>query len=428
MGIAKPRIAIIGAGPSGIAAAKRMLAAGLDRLVVFDRNMEVGGNWIYNEAQSHSSVFETTHIISSKTWSQYEDFPMPTHYPDYPSHRQLLDYFQAYAKHFGILPYIRFGTSIQEARPSEEGWALRLATGEVEHFDYLLVANGHHWSPRIPHYEGTFSGTFLHSHDYKNNRAYAGKRVLVIGGGNSACDCAVETARVSEKTTISMRRGYYIIPKFMMGEPTDVVSARSHWLPKFIRKPLLKLALRLEVGSYEAYGLQKPRDPLLSVHPTLNSELLYALRHGKVEPKPDIAYFAGKTVCFKDGTSDEFDVIIACTGYYIRHPFFDKALIDYEDKEVPLFLRVFHPNHRNLFFIGLVQPLGCIWPLADKQAALVAQHIKGAYKLPPNMPQRIAKELVEIRQQYQATPRHTVEVDYHDYLKALQKELKKATT
>ena len=99
---ANPRLCVIGAGPSGIAAAKALLQAGFTDVTVFERNLEVGGNWIYKPEPSHSSVFETTHIISSKALSQYEDFPMPAGYPDYPGHAQLKDYFQSYARHFGV--------------------------------------------------------------------------------------------------------------------------------------------------------------------------------------------------------------------------------------------------------------------------------------------------------------------------------------
>ncbi len=138
--ITSPRIGIIGAGPSGIAAAKNMLEAGLRNVIVFERNAEVGGNWVYSPRPSHSSVFETTHIISSKSLSEYEDYPMPAHYPDYPSHTQLKDYFQSYAKHFGVEPHIRFQCGVKKAEKTAEGkWRVTLDDGAVELFDYQLA-------------------------------------------------------------------------------------------------------------------------------------------------------------------------------------------------------------------------------------------------------------------------------------------------
>lgn len=419
-----PRICIIGAGPSGIAAAKNMLQAGLENLVVFERNMEVGGNWVYSPRPSHSSVFETTHIISSKSLSEYEDFPMPAHYPDYPSHTQLKDYFQSYAKHFGVEQHIRFGTGVSKVERTAQGkWLVTLDDGAAELFDYLLVSNGHHWSPRTPVYPGTFTGEFLHSHEFKNNEPFRDRRVLVIGGGNSACDIAVETCRVSSKTAISMRRGYYFVPKFLFGVPSDVVAARFKSFPLGIRLPLMKLALRLNVGDLTHYGLPAPDHQLMRTHPTVNSELLYFIRHGRVHPRVDIDHYAGREVHFKDGTVEEFDVIIAATGFKIEFPFFDSALIDFSTGSVPLYLRVFHPEHENLFFIGLVQPIGCIWPLADFQSQLVASYIQGKWRRPPNMEELIEQETSRIARNFIDTPRHTVEVDYHQYRKTLLQQI-----
>ena len=159
---------VLGAGPSGIAAAKNLLAAGFRRVVVYDRNAEVGGNWIYSPDPGHSSVFETTHIISSKRLSQYDDFPMPEGYPDYPGHAQLKAYFQSYARHFGVDRVLQLRTEVTSARPrAEGGWTVTLKDGRREEFDALLVASGHHWDPRMPSYPGTFDGELLHSHDYK---------------------------------------------------------------------------------------------------------------------------------------------------------------------------------------------------------------------------------------------------------------------
>lgn len=418
------RVCVIGAGPSGITAAKNLLQVGLRNIVVYEKGDQVGGNWVFSPRLSHSSVFETTHIISSKTLSQYHDYPMPADYPDYPSHRQLLTYFQDYARHFGVTDYIRFNTSVEKVEKlADERWQVTLGDGAVEVFDYVLVANGHHWNPRWPSYPGSFSGQMLHSHDYKSAAPFRDQRVLVIGGGNSACDIAVETSRVSAFTAISMRRGYYIVPKFAFGQPADVLNAGIVRLPDWIRKPILYTVWRLQVGDYATYGLEKPQHGILQQHLTMNSELFYFIRHGKVHPRRDIERFDGRKVYFKDGRCEEYDTIIACTGFIISHPFFDKNFIDYSEGDVPLYLHVFHPQHRSLFFIGLVQPLGCIWPLADAQSRLVANYIIGRYELPADMLARIEADQRQIKRQFIRAARHTVEVEYHKYLWALQREL-----
>jgi hypothetical protein len=418
------RVCVIGAGPSGITAAKNLLQVGIKNVVVYEKGDQIGGNWIYSPRLSHSSVYETTHVISSKKLSEYSDYPMPKDYPEYPSHKQMLAYFQNYARDFGVMEYVRFNTEVCKAQKQpDESWRLTLGDGSVEDFDYLLVANGHHWNPRYPEYPGTFTGEYLHSHEFKSAAPFRDKRVLIIGGGNSACDIAVETGRVSAFTAISMRRGYYIVPKIILGQPADVLNEHFIWLPDAIRVPLLYLSLWLSVGDYRDYGLERPKHGILSQHLTMNSELLYFLRHGKVNPRRDIARFDGKKVHFVDGKVEEYDVVVAATGFVITHPFFEKSFVDYSDGDVPLYLRVFHPDHATLFFIGLVQPLGCIWPLADGHARLAANAIIGNYTPPSDMRARIAQDVEARRRQFFKAARHTIEVEYHKHLHALQREI-----
>jgi cation diffusion facilitator CzcD-associated flavoprotein CzcO len=203
-------VCVIGAGPSGITAAKNLLDQGL-QVTVFDFGHDVGGNWVYSDTEGHSSVFETTHIISSRTLSQYEDFPMPEDYPDYPSHKHLAAYFQDYARHFNLYPHIRFNTLVSSCQWKEDGrWMVKTtnraggngAVEDVHVFDALAVCNGHHWLPRMPQYPGHFEGEFIHSHAVKRFSYFRDKRVLVIGGGNSACDVAVESSRVAASVDI----------------------------------------------------------------------------------------------------------------------------------------------------------------------------------------------------------------------------------
>ena len=163
-------IAIIGAGCSGLTTLKNMLQEQVGEVICYEQNDQLGGNWLFSEKESHSSVCETTHIISSKTLSSFEDFPMPAYYPDYPSHQQVWRYFHDYATHFNLIPHIRFNSRVIEANPSENGsWTLRLASGETKKVDYLIVANGHHSKPRIPETLSSFSGELLHSHLYKSS-------------------------------------------------------------------------------------------------------------------------------------------------------------------------------------------------------------------------------------------------------------------
>ena len=427
------KIAVIGAGPSGITAVKNLFDQGLTDVTVFDRGDQVGGNWVFDAQSGHSSVFETTHIISSRVYSQYHDYPMPESHPDYPNHELLRHYFQDYAQHFGVTGKVRFRTLVEHCEPLPDGkWRVNSRhepTGETceEIYDYLVVCNGHHWKPRWPTYPGQFDGQMIHSHDFKRATPFAGQRVLVVGAGNSACDVAVETSRVSARTDISMRRGYWIVPKFMFGKPSDVLhnhlANAGTWLPRRFKTWALESMLKLVNGANESFGMQKPDHRILETHPTANSELIYFIRHGEIGVKRDIKRLDGRTVHFTDGTSGEYDTIICCTGFWIDHPFFDKGLIDYSSGKPPLYLKMLPANVKNVAFVGLFQPFGCIWPAAELQAKILARMLVGKWSPPKDLPGAIAHELANPDQHQIETARHTITVDYPLFRKRLLKEL-----
>jgi len=426
------KICIIGAGPSGLTALKNCLEAGLEAMV-FEKNDEVGGNWVFNSKTGHSSVYNNTHIISSKIWSEYEDFPMPDDYPDYPNHQKIQQYFASYAKHFDLMPNIRFNHQIVKVERTEQGeWLVQFINqqGEqqAEKFSHLMVANGHHWDPKMPQYDGQFGGKFIHSHDFKGvDDSWQGKKVLVIGAGNSGCDVAVETARVAEKVSMSMRSPQWFIPKFMFGIPSDVLGSFSSWLPRKVKQLSLTFLLRLFQGRYRKYGLPEPKNLVLSQHPTANSDLLDFIRHGRIHPQPAINKLTENGVEFVDGTNENFDIIVACTGFNISFPFFDKEFINFQqDEKVPLYKKMFHADFDNLYFIGLFQPLGCIWPLADYQAKLACQEILGRYQRPKNIQSAINYEVSHPHYPFIGGSRHSTEVDYHLFRKELKQELEQA--
>jgi hypothetical protein len=420
------RICVIGAGCSGITTIKNLLQAGLRDIVCYEQNDQIGGNWVYSPQESHSSVCETTHIISSKTMSEFVDFPMPADYPDYPSHAQLLRYFQSYVEYFGLEPFIRFNTSVQKAEKiADERWRITLADGQREEFDYLLVANGHHNTPRHPEgWPAQFSGRYLHAHGYKQAAPFQGERVLVVGAGNSGCDCAVEISRVADFVALSTRGPQYIVPKFFMGKPTDTFNGQMLWLPKPLAAWLRRLSLRIQVGKYADYGLPEPDFPVLKAHPTVNSELLYKIRHGKVHPRPGISKVEGRKVFFSNGVVEEYDSIVAATGYKISTPFFAPDFIHYEEAdEVPLYLRMFHPEHPSLIFIGLFQPQGAIWPYSDLQAKLAANYIAGRWRMPANIAQLAAQDAAHVAREFLPAKRHSIEVHTQEFARALKKQI-----
>ena len=426
------RVCVIGAGPSGLTAAKNCIENGLS-VVVFEKNDRVGGNWVFNSKTGHSSVYENTHLISSKTWSEFEDFPMPESYPDYPNHIQLQAYFESYAKHFGVYSNIKFESSVQHVSRDRDGnwlvnWSDAAGNSQSDTFEYLMVANGHHNVPKYPEYPGNYTGKYLHSHYFKGvDDSWREKRVLVIGAGNSACDIAVEAARITKSVDMSMRSPQWFFPKFIFGQPGDVFAARSRWLPKKLRQYGLKILVRLIQGPYSRYGLPENTLLPLSTHPTLNSDLMDYIRHGRINPRPAIKSWDGLTVTFVDGSMREYDIICACTGFWTTFPFFDERFINFRDMaKVPLYRKMMHPDYANLYFIGLFQPIGCIWPLADYQAKLACLEILGKYERPRDIAARIKNEVEHPHFDFGPGQRHAMEVDYHTFRKELKEELKKA--
>jgi cation diffusion facilitator CzcD-associated flavoprotein CzcO len=427
-----PRVCVIGAGPCGLTTVKNLLAAGVRDVVCYEEAAAIGGNWVYDDAPDRRSVYRATRLISSKRLSEFEDFQMPESYPDFPSHGQMLDYFNDYAARFDLLPNIALNTRVESARRQSNGTWLVTATGpagqSAEIFDHLIVCSGHHREPLLPDYPGTFSGTMLHSREYKRPEPFENQRVLVVGGGNSACDIAVDVSRVAASVSISMRQGYFILPKVMFGRPVDQLYARMRrylrHAPRVVLDACAGLFIHFDLGPWEKYGLQRPAGRPTGMHPTLNTAILAALRDGAVLPRRGIARFDGPVVHFTDGATEGFDAVIWATGFRFGYPFLDESVIGPEFASAPqLYLSMMHPGIENLFFIGLFQPIGCVWRLADHQARIAARQITGRLSRPADVDAKSAREVRERRRRFGTSPRHLIEVDYHDFRQALLSEL-----
>ncbi len=426
--MSKPLVCIIGAGSSGITAAK-VLAQRDIPFDCFDKGDRVGGNWVFGNKNGMSSAYRSLHINTSRERMEYSDFPMPKHYPDFPHHTQVAEYFDAYVDHFGFRDQITFNTGVERAERAVDGtWSVSLDSGETRRYDALVVANGHHWDPRWPEppFPGEFSGEVMHAHHYVDAEPFRGKRVLVLGMGNSAMDIAVESSYSADKTFLAARRGAWIIPKYILGRPMDQQMTDAR-IPFAVKQMLAKRMLLTMVGPPERYGLPKPDHDLFHAHPTVSGEILMRVAHGAVTPKANISELMGDSVKFADGSVEAVDVIVYCTGYKVTFPFFDPDFISAPDNDLPLFRRVFKPGIDNVFFLGLLQPIGAIMPLAEVQSEWMAEYLLGEYALPStaDLQADIEHERAAMFKRYLKSKRHTMEVDFDEYIYQLAKERKR---
>jgi dimethylaniline monooxygenase (N-oxide forming) len=423
-----PFVCVIGAGSSGIAAAKALHERGIP-FDCFEASDRVGGNWVFANKNGMSSAYRSLHINTSRERMAYTDFPMPKAFPDFPHHSHIAAYFDDYVEHFGFRDKIAFETSVRHAERDPDGvWTIALETGESRRYDALIVANGHHWDPRWPEpaFPGSFDGEQVHAHFYVDNEPFKDKRVVVLGIGNSAMDIAVESSFVARTTFLASRRGAHILPKYLFGRPIDQIGVNRFTgaVPWAVRKAMLSSFYRLGVGRVEDYGLPRPDHAIGDAHPTVSADFLNRVAHGEIVHKPSIAELQDDRVRFADGSVEEVDTIVYCTGYKVTFPFFDEGLISAPDNDLPLFRRVFHPELDNVFFAGLLQPLGAIMPLAEAQGQWIAAYLRGEYALPAPGALRadMERERRRMFKRYVASKRHTMQVDFDNYLYELRRE------
>lgn len=427
-------ICVIGAGSSGLAAAKNLIEHGFS-VEVLERENDLGGNWNYGKPNAR--IYRSTHMISSKRCTEYCDFPMPRKFPEFPHHTQVLQYLRSYAAHFRLEPLISYQTPVACVEPSEQGrcWEVTSEGGPTRRYAGVVIANGHNWSPKWPTYPGRFTGEVMHSAHYKTPEVLAGKRVLIVGAGNSGCDLAVEAAQNARRTFHSTRRGYHYIPKYLFGRPVDRLGDRLHRLrlPLAVRRAIIGAILKCLVGSPHRYGLRRPDHKLFETHPIINSLLVYFVSHGDITPKPDILRLQEDQVHFEDGSCETIDLILYATGYNLVFPFIDQKFLNWQDGRPRLYLNVFHPYYDNLFVVGMIQPDSGQFGLVDWQTRAVVSFLTAlghgspaAEKLRQRKRQPRAALSSGIR--YKDSSRHYLQVEHWSYCLALEKLVRELDT
>lgn len=423
--VAAADICIIGAGSSGIAMAKALRDAGL-AFDCFEKGSALGGMWRYGNDNGLSSAYENLHIDTSRDNLGYSDFPIPNDRPDFLSHADFLAHLEAYADHFGVREHVTFGAAVSGVAPTEGGgWTVTREGGEARHYRSVIVANGHLSDPRWPSFPGHFAGTVLHSHHYRTAAPFDGKRVLVVGLGNSAVDIAVDLCRRARSVTVSTRRGAWVMPKYLMGIPVDrwlAFLSRRLRLPTRVTRMIMARLIRLAVGDQRRFGLPRPAHPMWREHATLSQDLLPAIGHGRIRIRPDVQLLDGDHIIFADGAREPFDAVVYATGYRASFPFLASEVFAVRDgAPVRLYRRITALDQPGLHFIGLVQPVGPTIPLVEVQTRWLAAVLAG--RLAPADAAAMEAEVVEhhrdLARTYIASARYALEVDYKTYAKQL---------
>ncbi len=368
------RYLIVGAGPAGLAQARAFKRAGIAYDLI-ERHRDLGGIWDIDNPGT--PMYRSARFISSKRRSAFLGFPMPADYPDYPDHGQVLAYLRRFAESEGLADDIAFETGAERIEPRDDGlWSVRLSRGRQRLYRGVVCANGMTWMPQEPEIPGRFDGELRHAVSYRDPEAFRGRRVLVIGGGNTGCDIACDLTRQAAATTLSLRRGYHVVPRHILGLPADVFGAALPGLPLRLQQHSSQGLLRLLTGGARRRGWPRPDHRIYESHPIINSEILGLVERGAIRVKPDVEAFEGREVRFADGSRAAFDAVLLATGYKMAIPFMDPAHFAWAQDRIAGFLTAFNARHRSLFTLGFLAINAGVFGDFDRLAHLIARHVR----------------------------------------------------
>jgi dimethylaniline monooxygenase (N-oxide forming) len=425
------RVAILGAGASGLCAAKYLQQAGFENVSIFEIGSQIGGMWCYDNDNKQSSAYRTLHINTSRTVTQFHDLPFDPDVQFFPDHWDMHRYLRKYAQHFGITERIRMNSEVVDVRPVTGAhqlsrWELVLKSGATELFDTVIAATGHLSVPNhVAMFRDQFEGEYLHSHHYRMPQPYVGKRICIVGVGNSALDISGDVCATASRCVLVARSGALIMPKLLCGIPgTDITQMiQRPWLPGWLRRRLLRMIAFLAHGDQTKLGFRPLKE---RVHATSNGTIITDVAYKRVEVKHEIDKIEGKTIFFNDGTADEFDVLIAATGYLIDLPFVSRDIVPLHHNKLNLYNRIVQPGWPGLYFMGFFNTDTALNMVFEHQAEWIRDIELGAVKLPSEaqMHEAIARKDNWVKKYYKHSDRHTIEEEHVLYLKELKSSLR----
>jgi cation diffusion facilitator CzcD-associated flavoprotein CzcO len=402
-----------------------MIEAGFD-VTVYEAGSYTGGLWVFDNDNGRSQAYRNLSIISSRRFTRFSDFDFDGHTPRFPTHRDMHRYLDSYGRHFGVTERTRYRTRVAEVKPTFDPasesprWVVTTEAGDQDEFDAVLVATGHLNEPNhVPELQA-FGGEYRHSSSYRSADELVGKRVCVVGAGNSGVDIASDVCSVASRTVIVIRSGVVIQPKVLFGIAfSDIaISLRRRWIPAWLRNRLIKGVVFTAHGDLNRLGIVAPR---ARTHPTLSESIVADIEYNRVAVKPAITAIEGKAVTFADGTTEEFDVLYGATGYVVSLPFVPTDVVPVEGNHVDLYKRIFSPDWPGLFFVGMLNPLGTLNRIVEEQSRLIALHLAGRapMPLPEVMRADIAAKNARSAAIYTDSPRHEMEEPDFGYVEEL---------
>lgn len=426
-GAARARtVAVVGAGPAGLCAAKYMLSAGFD-VTVYEAGSGVGGLWFYNNDSGFSSAYRTLHINTDKYITQFEDFPLAETASAFPHHTEMRKYLEDYAAEFNLTRHILFKTAVTQVEPVDDDgrlrWRVQDNQGGVREFDVAIIANGHLSTPRHPDFGRQFTGEYLHSHYYRDPVDFVGKRICIVGAGNSACDIAADVCVTAQRTVMAVRSGVVINPKLVLGVPLTQIGTRlARWhVSDAVIGRVMKLITRVVHGDMKRWGFKEPD---AATHPTSHATLISHIAYRRIEVKPGIKGVSGRTVEFEDGSAEDFDTLIAATGYVVDVPIVSDQVVEFKDDWAPLYKRVVPADWPGLYFVGLIQYVGPLFSSFEAQSKWIREIETGRCLLPSR--QEMAADITAKREYnkraFHGSPRHSLEEPAKPYQRDLMRE------
>jgi dimethylaniline monooxygenase (N-oxide forming) len=428
------RVCVIGAGMSGLAATNALASAGC-RLTCYEAGSATGGMWRYENDSGLSAAYASLHTNTSRRRMQYPSMPMSDAVPEFPHHSDMLAYLEAYSERNDLKHHFRFLAPVQSIRRVERdgrGWWEVLARGaQAEQFDWVIVATGHYSEPALPELPGEFSGSVVHVRDYRTPDPFAGKRVVVVGGAQSALDIAAEISTVAEHTMLACDQVHHVLPRRVLGRPLDGFdNSGALAVPLPIVRLTLRALMRAGRATPDRGGLPPAGHPLFETRwpAVLSPDSQAALLTRAFEPRSHLRELAGEEVVFADGSRARADALVFATGYRISFPFLDGDLGRGQGWEFPLYRRILSPHSPGLGFVGVLEPGPGLFEVVERQAQWLAAAIGGELPIPEQraMWQAIDAGERRSRRQFASTGRHTILCNRHAYMRVLGRDLRRA--